>query len=236
MLINVASNVLVAGRGRRAVRQRPSEPRALHHLSRERRHDRARGRQRAPVRQMRRRARPSRMGRRSPLQLQSRPGGKSRRWSTAPSRRCSPADTADAWIAKLKAVGVPCGRINTAAEALADPHTAARRMIETVQHPTVGELKLVGMPYKFSDTPASVRLPPPTARRAHRGNPARGTRPRRSRHRRAAQRQGGLMSAQSLLYSLSRLRASLGTDVAVQVTDVAAAILVCGEILSLHGV
>jgi crotonobetainyl-CoA:carnitine CoA-transferase CaiB-like acyl-CoA transferase len=70
-------------------------------------------------------------------------------------------DTADAWIAKLKAVGVPCGRINTAAEALADPHTAARHMIETVQHPTVGELKLVGMPYKFSDTPAAVRRPPP---------------------------------------------------------------------------
>jgi succinate---hydroxymethylglutarate CoA-transferase len=72
------------------------------------------------------------------------------------------ADTADAWIARLKAAGVPCGRINTAAEALADPHTAARRMIETVQHPTVGALKLVGIPYKFSDTPASVRLPPPT--------------------------------------------------------------------------
>jgi succinate--hydroxymethylglutarate CoA-transferase len=71
-------------------------------------------------------------------------------------------DTADAWIAKLKAVGVPCGRINSAAEALADPQTAARAMIETVQHPTVGELKLVGMPYKFSDTPASVRRPPPT--------------------------------------------------------------------------
>jgi succinate---hydroxymethylglutarate CoA-transferase len=72
------------------------------------------------------------------------------------------ADTADAWIAKLKAAGVPCGRINSAAEALADPHTTARQMIETVQHPTVGELKLVGMPYKFSDTPAAVRRPPPT--------------------------------------------------------------------------
>jgi succinate---hydroxymethylglutarate CoA-transferase len=71
-------------------------------------------------------------------------------------------DTADAWIAKLKAAGVPCGRINSAAEALADPQAAARAMIETVQHPTVGELKLVGMPYKFSTTPASVRRPPPT--------------------------------------------------------------------------
>jgi succinate---hydroxymethylglutarate CoA-transferase len=72
------------------------------------------------------------------------------------------ADIADAWLVKLKAVGVPCGRINSVAEALADPQTEARAMVETVQHPTIGDLKLVGMPYKFSGTPASVRRPPPT--------------------------------------------------------------------------
>jgi succinate--hydroxymethylglutarate CoA-transferase len=71
------------------------------------------------------------------------------------------ADNADAWLAKLKAVGVPCGRINSVAEALADPQTAARQMIETVPHPTVGDLKLVGLPYKFSGTPAAMRRPPP---------------------------------------------------------------------------
>jgi succinate--hydroxymethylglutarate CoA-transferase len=71
-------------------------------------------------------------------------------------------DTADAWIAKLKEVGVPCGRINSVTEALAEPQAAARSMIETVEHKTIGELKLVGMPYKFSDTPASVRRAPPT--------------------------------------------------------------------------
>jgi crotonobetainyl-CoA:carnitine CoA-transferase CaiB-like acyl-CoA transferase len=71
-------------------------------------------------------------------------------------------DTADNWLAKLKAVGVPCGRINSVAEALADPQTQARGMIETVAHPSIGDLKLVGPPYKFSGTPASVRRPPPT--------------------------------------------------------------------------
>jgi succinate--hydroxymethylglutarate CoA-transferase len=70
-------------------------------------------------------------------------------------------DDADAWLARLKAVGVPCGRINSVAEALADPQTAARHMIETVTHPTVGDLKLVGLPYKFSGTPAAIRRPPP---------------------------------------------------------------------------
>src|SRR4051794_6186664 len=71
------------------------------------------------------------------------------------------ADTADAWLAKIKAAGVPCGRINTVAQALDDPHTAARQMVETVEHPTIGALKVLGIPFKFGDTPASVRRAPP---------------------------------------------------------------------------
>jgi crotonobetainyl-CoA:carnitine CoA-transferase CaiB-like acyl-CoA transferase len=70
-------------------------------------------------------------------------------------------DTAGNWIAKLRAAGVPCGRINSVTEALADEQTQARDMIETVAHPTIGDLRLTGMPYKFSATPASVRRPPP---------------------------------------------------------------------------
>ena len=35
-------------------------------------------------------------------------------------------------------------------------------MVETAQHPAIGELKLLGIPFKFSDTPASVRRAPPT--------------------------------------------------------------------------
>ncbi len=72
------------------------------------------------------------------------------------------ADKADAWVAKLKAVGVPCGKINSVAGALDDPHTAARRMVETVEHPTIGALKMLGIPFKFSDTECSVRRAPPT--------------------------------------------------------------------------
>src|SRR5262247_4245 len=71
-------------------------------------------------------------------------------------------DDADAWLAKLKAVGIPCGKINSVAEALDDPQTAARDMIETIEHSTVGALKMLGIPFKFSDTACSVRRPPPT--------------------------------------------------------------------------
>jgi succinate--hydroxymethylglutarate CoA-transferase len=71
-------------------------------------------------------------------------------------------DKADAWLAKLKAAGIPCGKINSVAEALEDAQTAARNMIETIEHPTVGALKMLGIPFKFSDTACSVRRPPPT--------------------------------------------------------------------------
>ena len=66
------------------------------------------------------------------------------------------------WLERLTAAGIPCGKINSVAEALASPHADAREMVRTVQHPTAGEVKTLGIPFRFSDTPASVRRPPPT--------------------------------------------------------------------------
>ncbi|OGA25684.1 MAG: CoA-transferase [Betaproteobacteria bacterium RIFCSPLOWO2_02_FULL_67_26] len=65
------------------------------------------------------------------------------------------------WIGKLRAAGVPCGPINSVAGALDDPHTLARGMVRSVKHPTVGDLRMVGIPFRFSGTPAAIRLPPP---------------------------------------------------------------------------
>lgn len=71
------------------------------------------------------------------------------------------ADTADAWIGKLLADGIPCGRINSVAEALETEQAKARDMVATVEHPTAGLLRLLGAPFKFSGTPTVVRRPPP---------------------------------------------------------------------------
>jgi len=72
------------------------------------------------------------------------------------------ADVIETWLKKLQAVGIPCGRINSVAQALDDPQTGARRMVETIEHPTIGPLKMLGTPFKFFAMPASVRRPPPT--------------------------------------------------------------------------
>src|SRR5574341_1259664 len=70
-------------------------------------------------------------------------------------------DPSAAWIEKLRAAGVPCGPINTVAEALNDPHTQARGMVRTVKHPTAGDLRMVGIPFRFSGTPEAIRRAPP---------------------------------------------------------------------------
>jgi len=70
------------------------------------------------------------------------------------------SDTAG-WISKLRAAGVPCGPINTVAAALTDPHTLARDMVRTVKHPTAGDLRMVGIPFRLNGTPATIRRAPP---------------------------------------------------------------------------
>jgi len=70
-------------------------------------------------------------------------------------------ETSSTWIEKLRAAGVPCGPINSVAEALTDPHTLARGMVRTVKHPKVGDLRMLGIPFRFSATPEAIRRAPP---------------------------------------------------------------------------
>jgi crotonobetainyl-CoA:carnitine CoA-transferase CaiB-like acyl-CoA transferase len=69
---------------------------------------------------------------------------------------------AQTWIDRLTAGGIPCGRINSVAQALSAPHTAARDMVRTVKHPTAGEVRMLGIPFRLHGTPATIRRPPPT--------------------------------------------------------------------------
>ena len=44
---------------------------------------------------------------------------------------------------------------------LNDPQLAAREMVQTLMHPTVGATRVIGAPIKFSENGASIRTPPP---------------------------------------------------------------------------
>jgi crotonobetainyl-CoA:carnitine CoA-transferase CaiB-like acyl-CoA transferase len=68
--------------------------------------------------------------------------------------------TAD-WIAALDAAGVPCGPINDIATAFATPQAQARRMTVDIEHPVLGTVRQVGVPFQLSVTPATIRTAPP---------------------------------------------------------------------------
>ena len=65
------------------------------------------------------------------------------------------------WLGVLDRAGVPCGPINDMSQVYADPQVIARDMVVDIDHPTAGAIRNVGIPVKFSETPGTVRRPPP---------------------------------------------------------------------------
>ena len=64
------------------------------------------------------------------------------------------------WEERLAAHDVPHAPVLGVSAALAHPHTAARRMVEEVEHPTAGVLSLLGQPIKFPGTEQPPLRPP----------------------------------------------------------------------------
>jgi len=61
------------------------------------------------------------------------------------------------WLQLLEQQGVPCGPVRDMLQALADPQTIAREMVVEVPHTKLGRVKTLGIPVKFSATPAKIR-------------------------------------------------------------------------------
>jgi crotonobetainyl-CoA:carnitine CoA-transferase CaiB-like acyl-CoA transferase len=63
---------------------------------------------------------------------------------------------------RLEAAAVPCGRVRSVAEALADPQTEARQMLLELDDPNLAGFRVLGNPIKLSNHPHDgiVRRPP----------------------------------------------------------------------------
>ena len=68
----------------------------------------------------------------------------------------------DDWIAKLEAVGVPCGPIQTIDQVFAHPQVIARDIWKNIPHPTGGSSPTTASPMNFSATPVQYRRAAPT--------------------------------------------------------------------------
>ena len=71
------------------------------------------------------------------------------------------AEPQNIWLERFRNAAIPAAPINTAAEALRDPQALARGVIVQIEHPALRQARSIANPVRFSDMPASYRLPPP---------------------------------------------------------------------------
>ncbi len=65
------------------------------------------------------------------------------------------------WLTILDAAEIPAGAINDIPAAFAAPQALARGMTVDVEHPALGAVRQVGIPFRLAATPASIRTAPP---------------------------------------------------------------------------
>jgi len=70
--------------------------------------------------------------------------------------------TAEEWVEKIRGVGIPCGPVNTLAEALADEHLASTDMLQEIEHTQAGVLEMLASPVLVDGERLPIRRPPPT--------------------------------------------------------------------------
>src|ERR1700681_530190 len=60
------------------------------------------------------------------------------------------------WTARLNEAGIPCGPILRFDQVFNDPHLAARGFFVDAPHETLGPVRQIGSPMRFSETPARI--------------------------------------------------------------------------------
>ena len=70
--------------------------------------------------------------------------------------------TVDEWIERLDEAGVPAGRIRSLDEAYASPQIDHLNLVDVVEHPTLGEIRLPGSPVSYGRSGRRPAESPPT--------------------------------------------------------------------------
>ncbi|HEX3246057.1 MAG TPA: CoA transferase [Chloroflexota bacterium] len=65
------------------------------------------------------------------------------------------------WLERFRSQGIPCGPINTLDEVYRDAQVEHLGIVQEVEHPTAGRIKLAGSPIRADHEQLPVRLPPP---------------------------------------------------------------------------
>ncbi|KAJ1985710.1 hypothetical protein H4R33_003819 [Dimargaris cristalligena] len=65
------------------------------------------------------------------------------------------------WLRVLEPSGTPFAPVNNLDQTFEHPQVKARQVVQTVAHPTAGQVPMVGPAVRYSATPAQIRRPPP---------------------------------------------------------------------------
>jgi crotonobetainyl-CoA:carnitine CoA-transferase CaiB-like acyl-CoA transferase len=71
-------------------------------------------------------------------------------------------DTRAAWLAKMRAVGVPVGPVATVSEVLSGDVIRERGLLSQIPHPTAGMVPHIAPPFRLSATPVANPRAAPT--------------------------------------------------------------------------
>ncbi|MEO5704751.1 MAG: CoA transferase [Candidatus Limnocylindrales bacterium] len=70
-------------------------------------------------------------------------------------------ESSAAWLARLDDAGIPAGPILDLPAAFGSPQATALGSRVPLEHPVLGRVDQVGIPFELSSTPAAIRTPPP---------------------------------------------------------------------------
>ena len=70
--------------------------------------------------------------------------------------------TADEWVEEVREAGVPIGPVNALVDVFSDEHVLSSGILQTVEHPAAGVLKMLASPVLVDGGRPPIRRPPPT--------------------------------------------------------------------------
>ncbi len=69
---------------------------------------------------------------------------------------------ADEWVEEIRGAGVPCGPVNALPDVFEDEHLLGSGILQDVEHPAAGMIKMLASPVLVDGERLPVRRPPPT--------------------------------------------------------------------------
>ena len=70
-------------------------------------------------------------------------------------------ETRDHWVDRIRGAGLPAGPVRTVSDAMESPEVQAAGLVQTLTHPSAGDIRLMRSPINLANTEQREDLPPP---------------------------------------------------------------------------